>query len=265
MKKAIMYLLLALGITLVVLFIGGALVGFVAGFIDGFKGEDLRSATSMTYMVGVGSVSIIILCVILNWVFLKYGFASYTIGRIPNTPKSIKWKVLLGSILVMAGFAIMSYPLFSRDMSDKFMIDSYVWMHDHLLFSILVIAALEATVNLVIYGAILREVLEWKHRPWQVILAYSCIMSLFSFFSFLEGTPSFPIMTMVIAQFEGWMYEYTRSVIPIIIGDVAFWIVTLCMVGVPASGWFLLVGALVAGFSALLALNPMEPYKPLED
>ena len=32
MKKAMMYLLLALGITLVVMFIGGAMVGLIAGF-----------------------------------------------------------------------------------------------------------------------------------------------------------------------------------------------------------------------------------------
>jgi hypothetical protein len=86
-----------------------------------------------------------------------------------------------------------------------------------------------------------------------------------SLISFCSEASSFPIVTIAIAQFEGWMYEYTRSVIPIILGDVAFWFVLLCLVGVPASGWFLLIGALVAGASVLLALNPMEPYKPLED
>ena len=262
MKKAMMYLLLALGITLGVVFVGGATAGFIAGFIDGLNGDKVGTTSSMTYMVGVGSVFIIVLCGILNWVFLKLDFASYTIGRIPSTPKSVRWKVLLGTILVMTGFAIMSHPLFSKDMSDMFMADSYVWMNEHLIFSILVLAVIEATANLVIYGAILREVLEWKHRPWQVILVYSCIMSLISFCS---EASSFPIVTIAIAQFEGWMYEYTRSVIPIILGDVAFWFVLLCLVGVPASGWFLLIGALVAGASVLLALNPMEPYKPLED
>ena len=37
MRKAMMYLLLALGICLVVAFAGGALIGFAAGFIDGFN------------------------------------------------------------------------------------------------------------------------------------------------------------------------------------------------------------------------------------
>ena len=46
MKKALMYLLLALGITLGVLFVGGAVVGFVTGFIDGQKLSDLGTALS---------------------------------------------------------------------------------------------------------------------------------------------------------------------------------------------------------------------------
>ena len=76
-----MYLLLALGITLGVVFVGGATAGFVAGFIDGLNGDKVGTTSSMTYMVGVGSVFIIVLCGILNWVFLKLDSASYTIGR----------------------------------------------------------------------------------------------------------------------------------------------------------------------------------------
>ena len=65
MKKAMMYLLLALGITLGVVFVGGATAGFVAGFIDGLNGDKVGTTSSMTYMVGVGSVFIIVLCGIL--------------------------------------------------------------------------------------------------------------------------------------------------------------------------------------------------------
>ena len=47
MKKAMMYLLLALGITLVVMFIGGAMVGLIAGFIDGFSGNQVGTSDGL--------------------------------------------------------------------------------------------------------------------------------------------------------------------------------------------------------------------------
>ena len=56
-----MYLLLALGITLGVVFVGGATAGFVAGFIDGFNGDKVGTTSSMTYMVVVGSVQFLFL------------------------------------------------------------------------------------------------------------------------------------------------------------------------------------------------------------
>ena len=48
MKKAMMYLLLALGITLFVMFIGGAVGGFVLGFIDGFNGGKVGISSSIS-------------------------------------------------------------------------------------------------------------------------------------------------------------------------------------------------------------------------
>ena len=48
-----MYLLLAFGIILGVLFVGGAVIGFVAGFIDGFQGNE-TGTTSVLNMMTVG-------------------------------------------------------------------------------------------------------------------------------------------------------------------------------------------------------------------
>ena len=106
MKKAMMYLLLALGITLVVMFIGGAMVGLIAGFIDGFSGNQVGTTTSMSVMVYAASISVILLCAILNWVFLKLGFAKYSLGRIPKQ-NSVRIKVVAGMILAMAGLAVL--------------------------------------------------------------------------------------------------------------------------------------------------------------
>ena len=262
MKKAMMYLLLALGITLFVMFIGGAIGGFIIGFIDGFNGGKVGVSSSMSYLAGLGSGLALILCLILNFVFLKNNFASYTIGRIP---KPIRWKVFLGMIIAMAGmavlFAAMNDVAIERGWRDDFLIESYAWMQHHPVFSIFVIAIVEATADLIIYGAVIREILEWKHRPQVVILVYGLIMALISM---LDGNFMLMIVSMMMAQFEALVYEYTRSVIPIIIGDVAFWVVTLCLIGIPSSGWWLLIGIILVLPGLYLAVNLMEPYKPID-
>ena len=166
-----MYLLLALGITLVVIFIGGAMVGLIAGFIDGFSGNKVGTTTSMSVMVYAGSVSVILLCIILNWVFLKLGFAKYSLGRIPKV-NAVRVKVVVGTILAMAGLAVMHCLMmdaYHNIESDALIEESYTWMRQHSVFSILILVIVEATGNLVLYGAILREILEWKHRPALVV------------------------------------------------------------------------------------------------
>ena len=262
MKKAMMYLLLALGITLFVMFVGGAICGFVLGFIGASKVIEVGDVSSMTYMACLGSALALILCLILNCVFLKNNFASYTIGRIP---KPIRWKVFLDMIIAMAGmavlFAAMNDVAIERGWRDEFLIESYAWMQHHPIFSILVLAIVEATADLIIYGAVIREILEWKHRPQVVILVYGLIMALISM---LDGNFMLMIISMMMAQFEALVYEYTRSVIPIIIGDVAFWVVTLCLIGIPSSGWWLLIGIILVLPGLYLAVNPMEPYKPID-
>ena len=266
MKKAMMYLLLALGITLGVVFVGGATAGFIAGFIDGFNGDKVGSTSSMTYMVIVGSVFNIILCGILQWVFLKLGFASYTIGRIPKSPKSVSFKVFVGMIVAMAGLAVFYYLMLEKDIRYGFcgemVVESFTWMREHIVFSIIMMAIIETTSNLVIYGAVLREILEWKHRPLIVIPIYAVIMSIFSL---IVGSGSLMMPAFLLAEVEGMMYESSRSVIPIVVGDMAFWIVLLCLIGVPASGWWFFVIILLCGVGSYIALNAMEPYKPLDD
>ena len=263
MKKAMMYLLLALGITLVVMFIGGAMVGLIAGFIDGFCGNELGSTTSMSVMVYAGSTSLILLSIILNWVFIKLGFAKYSLGRIPKQ-NSVRIKVAAGMILAMAGLAVVQFMM--MDVSKNFeggsvLRESYAWMCQHPIYSILILIIIEATGNLVIYGAILREILEWKHRPVIVIPVFAGVMAVSCI---IGGEPMLLLPSMIMALFEGWVYEYTRSIIPLIIGDVAFWVVMLCLAGIPTHGWWFIIAAVVAIPGILLALNPMEPYKPID-
>lgn len=258
MKKAIMYLLLALGITLVVMFIGGAVVGLIAGFIEGFYGIESRTSLSMNVMVYAGSVSILLLCIVLNWVFLKFGFASYSLGR---APKKARWKVYACMVLFFASIAILNNAMPTQGAKSGISIlESMGWMKSRPVFSILVIIIVEATANLIIYGAVLREILDWKHRPVVVIPVYACIMGIFSIF---VSQLSFATIGFIIALAEGWIYEYSRSVIPVIVGDVAYWIVVLSMVGT-SWGWLAFVPVIVVLPALVYAMKVLEPTKPID-
>ena len=253
-----MYLLLALGITLVVMFIGGAMVGLIAGFIDGFSGNQLGTTTSKSVMVYAGSVSLILLCIILNWVYIKLGFASYTIGR---APKKARWKVYACVIPVFACLAILNNAMPSQELELGYSVqESYDWMRSHFLFSIVIIAIVEATGNLIIYGAVLREILDWKHRPFIVIPVYAAIMG---FISIIVTQSPFVALGFLVAWVEGWIYEYSRSVIPVIIGDVVYWIIVLSMIGT-SWGWLAFLPFIVALPAYLYAIKALEPTKPID-
>lgn len=267
MKKALMYLLLALGISLGVLFVGGAVVGFVTGFIDGFNENESGTTTTMSIMTVGGCCMIFTLCILLHWVFLHFGFASYSEGRIP---RNVRWKVIIALIIAMAGMALLNCivynPIAEPDgtiitESDSTVRETYRWMRIHPVFSILVLSAIEATCNLVIYGAVLREILEWKHRPAIVITVYGVVMSLLSL---LYNSPLLIVPTMMMVMFEGWVYEYSRSVIPVIIGDVVFYIVMLCLIGTVFEGWWFFVVAILVLPAVFYTLKAMEPYKPID-
>jgi hypothetical protein len=212
----------------------------------------------MSVMVYAGSVSILLLCIILNWVFLKLGFASYTIGR---APKMARWKVYACVIPVFACLAILNNAMPSQELELGYSVqESYDWMRSHFLFSIVIIAIVEATGNLIIYGAVLREILDWKHRPFIVIPVYAAIMG---FISIIVTQSPFVGLGFLVAWVEGWIYEYSRSVIPVIIGDVVYWIIVLSMIGT-SWGWLAFLPFIVALPAYLYAIKALEPTKPID-
>ena len=135
MKKALMYLLLALGITLGVVFVGGAVISFSAGFIDGFNESSPGSTDSRTMILSSGMILVLLTCVILNIVFLRLHYASYAVG---NVPKEKRWQVVAWLVLAMAGltlvYCMMYNPLTD---SDEAVRTSYAWMKEHPVISVI--------------------------------------------------------------------------------------------------------------------------------
>lgn len=259
MKKALMYLLLALGICLVVAFVGGALISFTAGFIDGYNGDAPDSTDSKKMILSSGMILVLVTCVILNIVFLRLRYASYAVGRVPIEKR---WKVVAWLVLAMVGLTLvynmMYNPLTDADETVR---SSYAWMKEHPVISLIFCVIIEATADLIFFGGVLREILEWKHRPEIVIPVFGAVVGL------LTGLFSHPLLiipAMMLAQLEGYVYEYSRSVIPVIICDSVFWVVMLSLMGITFPWWCLLIAAAMIIPGTLFAIKTMEPYKPID-
>jgi hypothetical protein len=262
-----MYLLLALGITLVVLFAGGAAVGFAAGVADGYNEAVPDTTSPLCMMTYSGAIMVVALCAILHWVFLRWGFAKYSLGRIPREKR---WQVAVWLMLAMGGLALLSCvvynPLAEPDGTpltepDRLVRDFYLWMKARPLYSVVLIAFVEATGNLIIYGAVLREILEWRHRPQTIIPIFAAIMALISI---VMGNAVLAMVSMVMVLIEAWTYECTRSIIPVIAGDIFYWIVFLLLVGTTFSAWYYFLACMIILPSALLLIKTMDPFKPID-
>ena len=267
MRKAIMYLLLALGIVLVVLFAGGAVMGFAAGFVDGYSEAHPGTTSPTSIMTYSGAFMVVALCAILHWVFLRWGFAKYTESRIPRDKR---WQVALWLLLAMGGLGLLSCvvynPLIEPDGTaltepDVLVRNSYIWMKAHPLYSLVMITLMEATANLILYGAVLREILEWRHFPGVVIPIFAAIIALINI---VLGNAVLAVVSMVMGLVEGWTYECTRSVIPIIVGDIFYWIIFLLLMGTAFSGWYYLLACVIILPSTVLLIRTMDPFKPID-
>ena len=257
MRKALMYLLLSLGIILVVMFVSGAALGFMGNYIDGFI-EDLSDDNSSRYFV-LGMVILCVTCAILQIVFLSLRYASYTMGRIPKNKRRL---VISYTGMAMYGLALLyctiSDPFFSNDESLR---ESFVWIAKHPISSFIGMSFIEATADLIIYGGIMREILEWKHRPQIIVPVFALIIGLASaFFS----TPVLAIVSTMTVMFQGYLYDYTRSVIPIIFGDICYWLIIVLLTGLSLPAWCFFIAAILFVPGAFLALQTMEPFKPID-
>ncbi len=270
MRKALMYLLLSLGIVLVVMFVCGAALGFagqfIEGFIDGYQGDTNATWNPSDFYFAIGMVILCIACVILQIVFLRMRFANYTLGRMGCTPKEKRRKVI-GKVIGNAGMAMYGLALLYCTISDPFfsndetLRESYAWMAKHPVISLIGMSFIEGTADLILYGGIMRELLEWKHRPQIIVPVFALAIGLLSA---CFSSPVLAIPSTMAVMFQGYLYDYCRSVIPIIIGDFFYWLIIILLIGVNLPAWFFFVAAVLIVPGAAIALQTLEPYKPID-
>lgn len=258
MKKALLYLLLTLGISFTVLLVAGAFVGFISGFIDGYNENPTGTTDSEIVMYVMIGICFMLICGLLHQIFIRRGYSSYTWGRIPEGERQ---KVVIPMIIVMIGMAFV-YQFVDNLQPDKKDTEMFLWYHQHPGFFFPLNLLMEATGYLVFLGGILRELLEWKHRPLLVIGSLALLWGVFFFF--FEDNPWVVCFTVVSFIIDAWVYECTRSIIPSVCGSFCFEIVTFLTSDATPVSWYLLLATILILPSLLYLNKAMDVFKPID-
>lgn len=253
-----MYLLLAIGITFGVVFVGGALLGFVAGFLDAFS-DASDGSTDTKSLIACGTLVLtLIASIVLHWVFLRSGFSSYTLGRIPQ---GTWWKVILPLMITGGGIALL-YMMIGLYGHDRLATGFPQIMKEKPLQMFICWIAFEAAADLVIYGAVLREILEWKHRPQVIIPVFLMVMTLLSLIGL--SSPWLLIPVIVMSLIEAWTFECTRSFVPILSCDIVFGVIYVLVPEPPFSWWIILLATVLIVLPSWYLVRLMDRFRPID-
>ncbi len=190
MKKALMYLLLFIGIQLV----GGAIVPMIWQWISGTADKTIPLIITMTMVVSIITIAVFLFC---RWAEVS-----------PRWLRTRPWMVLIWSVIAALGAIIPSawlqeqMPELPNWMESEFdMILSNRWGY--------VVVGLLAPLSeeIVFRGAILRKLLDTL-SPWKAIA-----LSAF-FFALIHMNPVQMPHAFVIGLLLGWMYWRTGSILP---------------------------------------------------
>ncbi len=115
---------------------------------------------------------------------------------------------------------------------------------------------------MVIYGAVLRELLEWKHRPQIIIPVALVVVALINWLS--VPTPWLVIPIVLAALIEMWTFECTRSFIPILVSGVVFWLVYIYVPELAFSWWGMPLAVVLIIPSTLYLVRVMDRFRPID-
>ena len=199
MKKAIIYLVVFVGIQLV----AGALIQLIYILLKG-QGA-VVDATGLIITTALADVTTLVLFLLLKWAEVSRHWV-----------RTRPWTVLFWCVLAAFGAIIPSTYL------QEMMPELPNWAERELelimnnRFGYFVVGLMAPLVEeLVFRGAILRALLRWKSNPWVGIII-SAVM-----FSAIHMNPAQMPHAFLIGILLGWMYYRTDSIVP---GVVYHWV-----------------------------------------
>ena len=206
MKKAIIYLMIYVGITLIAVLFGLLLSCVFSGSVAGILGVGSNEAIvySVTIAGVLWAVAIVGLFVYKRYATLTWGSLSGW-GRVQTTIASMLFVTSVNIVAYWAVNRLTSYSVGYHNLLETFI--------SHPLNTLLLEVSLYATTQTVFFGAILNALLNTWKRPW---VAIAVVTLLLSFFDFTGDAPSFVIMlaALVTNITCGLVYCATRSILP---------------------------------------------------
>ena len=199
MKKALIYLLVFIGIQLVA---GGVVM---AAYIL-MKGQGTEvDATRLIITTALADVTTLVLFLILKWAVVSRHWV-----------RTRPWTVLFWCVLAAIGVIIPSAYLQEMMPELPNLAEEEFNLIMNNRFGYFVVGLMAPLVEeLVFRGAILRELLRWKRNPW-IGIAISALM-----FSAIHMNPAQMPHAFLIGVMLGWMYYRTNSIVP---GVVCHWV-----------------------------------------
>ena len=199
MKKAIIYLVVFVGIQLV----AGAVIQLVYILLKG-QGA-IVDATGLIVTTAVADVTTLVLFLLLKWAEVSRHWV-----------RTRPWTVLFWCVLAAFGAIIPS--TFLQEMMPELPNwaerEFELIMNNRLGYFIVGLLA-PLVEELVFRGAILRALLRWKSNPW-IGIVISAVM-----FSAIHMNPAQMPHAFLIGLLLGWMYYRTDSIVP---GVVYHWV-----------------------------------------
>ena len=267
MKKALMYLLLAFGITVAVLFVGGAVGGFIAGFVDGFNDAPAGTSSPAMYAGVIAVVLVTLWTVAVQWTFLSNRFASYSLGLIP---RDRLWLVSLMAFLAFLGLNMLERILYDplADSNPESM-EIWQWIATHRWQAALLLIPVDVTYMLVLYGAVFREIVEWKPNasPQMLNIFFSLAVTVPVFviaFPMGTGLTRTMLVFFMSVQIASMTYLCTRSVLPILIGSTLADVLTFVFIDIHLTGWYFIPAAILMIVCAWGVWKTTETFRPID-
>ena len=198
MKKALMYLLLFIGIQLV----GGAIVPMIWQWISGTADKTIPLIITMTMVVSIITIAVFLFC---RWAEVS-----------PRWLRTRPWMVLIWSVIAALGAIIPSTWLQEQmpELPNMMEAEFGMIMKERLGYFVVGLLAPLAE-ELVFRGAVLRALLRWHKNAW-VGIAISAVL-----FAIIHMNPAQMPHAFFVGLLLGWMYYRTDSIVP---GVVFHWV-----------------------------------------
>lgn len=242
MKKAFLYLLLLAGVSLAMILGGVFFYGLVTnspwfGRLGITKGDTLVYNMLLWYVLwAVG----------LGWLFIHNRWASFSLG---NLRGSRLWACLLLSSLVSLSGEVLSFVVRNglEPPTETYLATMQLYQ-SHPFMTLAILVVMYCVGQLVLLGAVLRQLAVSMRRQWLALLLVSLLTAWVQLQDWPYGISVFLFATLL-GMFQGWLYLRTRSIWPAVAGGVVADYLLWMLLGYAPAAWLALVALVVLPLS----------------